>query len=148
MKNIVALFTGLVFSLGLSLSGMTNPDRVLGFLDIFGSWDSALAFVLGGAVMVTVVMFRFVLKRTTPLLDKGFYLPVTETIDVQLVAGAVMFGIGWGLYGYCPGPALAAISYLQPSNGLFVVSLVVGTLGARWWSARQHSANLLAVGQN
>ncbi|MBV1869355.1 MAG: YeeE/YedE family protein [Gammaproteobacteria bacterium] len=148
MKNVVALFTGLVFSLGLSLSGMTNPDRVLGFLDIFGSWDPALAFVLGGAVMVTVVMFRFVLKRTTPLLEKEFYLPVAEAIDVRLIAGAVIFGLGWGLYGYCPGPALAAISYLQPSNSLFVVSLVVGTLGARWWSARQHSASLLTVGQD
>ena len=137
MRNLIALFAGLIFSIGLSLSEMINPDRVLGFLDLFGHWDPALAFVLGGAVVVTMITFRFILKRTHPLLDKEFYLPAKESLDFALIAGAVLFGVGWGLYGYCPGPALAAISYLEPMNGLFVVSLLAGTLAARWWVSRQ-----------
>jgi len=136
MRNVVALLAGLVFSIGLAQSEMINPDRVLGFLDIFGQWDPALAFVLGGAVVVTMLTFRVILKRTHPLLDKEFYLPAKESLDSSLIAGAVLFGIGWGLYGYCPGPALAAIAYLEPSNGLFVLSLLVGTLLARWWVSR------------
>ena len=137
MRNIVALFTGFIFSIGLAQSEMINPDRVLGFLDIFGQWDPALAFVLGGAVLVTMLTFRLILKRTHPLLDKEFYLPTKESLDSSLIIGAVLFGVGWGLYGYCPGPALAAIAYLEPANGLFVISLLVGTVAARWWVSRQ-----------
>lgn len=136
MRNVVALLAGFIFSIGLAQSEMINPDRVLGFLDIFGQWDPALAFVLGGAVVVTMLTFRVILKRTHPLLDKAFYLPTKESLDSPLIVGAVIFGIGWGLYGYCPGPALAAIAYLEPTNGLFVLSLLAGTLIARWWTGR------------
>ncbi|MBL4608800.1 MAG: YeeE/YedE family protein [Pseudomonadales bacterium] len=136
MRNIIALLAGLIFSIGLAQSEMINPDRVLGFLDVLGAWDPALAFVLGGAVMVTVVTFRFILKRTHPLLDKEFYLPTKESLDATLIIGAIIFGVGWGLYGYCPGPALAAILYFEPSNILFVLSLLVGTVAARKWVSR------------
>lgn len=137
MKNMVALLAGLVFSIGLAQSEMINPDRVVGFLDVFGSWDPALIFVLGGAVTVTMITFRFILRRAHPLLDKNFYLPAKESLDFSLIFGAVLFGIGWGLYGYCPGPAFAALSYVEPTTLLFVASLLAGTLAARWWTDRQ-----------
>lgn len=140
MRNVLALLTGLVFGLGLSVSGMINPDRVQGFLDVTGAWNPILAFVLGGAVLTSMVCFHFILQQPHPLLDKQFYMPTKTQIDGPLLVGAVLFGIGWGLYGYCPGPALAALSYLEPSTIVFVVSMVVGLYLARWWTLRQHKA--------
>lgn len=137
-NNTVALLVGLVFSVGLAQSEMINPDRVLGFLDVFGDWDPALMFVLGGAVMVTVVTFHFILDRQHPLFDKQFYLPAKELLDRDLIVGAICFGVGWGLYGYCPGPALAALAYLESDTIIFVIAVIVGTLVARKW---QHFSN-------
>lgn len=126
MKGIIALLGGLVFGIGLAVSGMTDTAKVLGFLDLFGNWIPDLAFVMGGAVCVTLVTFRFVLKRERPILVQGFSLPTSTTIDGRLLAGAAIFGIGWGIYGYCPGPAISALVYLDSKTVIFVVAMLVG----------------------
>lgn len=140
MRNLLALLTGLIFGMGLSLSEMINPDRVLGFLDILGAWNPALAFVLGGAVLTSMICFHFILKQPHPLLDKQFYMPSKTMIDRPLIVGAVLFGLGWGLYGYCPGPALAALSYLEPSTFVFVAAMIAGLFLARLWTARKNKS--------
>lgn len=139
MRHILALLTGLVFGVGLSVSGMINPDRVQGFLDITGAWNPILAFVLGGAVLTSILSFHFILKQPHPLLDKQFYMPTKTQIDRPLLVGAVLFGMGWGLFGYCPGPALAALVYFEPTTLVFVGSMVAGLYLARWWTAYRQS---------
>ena len=132
MAQIVAgLIGGLVFGIGLAVSGMTDPAVVIGFLDVAGAWNPALMFVLAGAVVVTFVGYRIVQKRTAPLLAPRFTLPTATAIDAELVGGAVVFGIGWGLAGYCPGPAIASIAALYPGTLVFLVAMVVGMIGAR-----------------
>ena len=126
MKPLSALFCGIIFGVGLALSGMTDTAKVLGFLDLFGQWIPDLAFVMGGAVCVTLVSFRIILKRQGPLLDGEFKLPQSTRIDARLLGGAALFGIGWGLYGYCPGPALSALVYLEPNTLLFVLAMLCG----------------------
>ena len=126
MRGIVALLCGIVFGTGLAVSGMTDTAKVLGFLDIFGTWVPDLAFVMGGAVCVTLVAFRFVLKRGHPVLSARFFLAGTTAIDGRILSGAAIFGIGWGVYGYCPGPALSALVYLDSKTVLFVVAMLVG----------------------
>ena len=126
MRGIVALICGAVFGIGLAVSGMTDTAKVLGFLDVAGSWIPDLAFVMGGAVCVTLIAFRFVLKAKKPLLSAKFQLPTKIALDGQLLTGAAIFGIGWGVYGYCPGPAISAASYLDSKTGMFVVAMLVG----------------------
>ena len=126
MKALVGLICGIVFGVGLAISGMTDTAKVLGFLDVTGNWVPDLAFVMGGAGLVTLLAFRFVLKAKRPLLNPRFYLPATSIIDGRLLGGAAIFGIGWGVYGYCPGPALAALTYLDNKTGMFVVAMLVG----------------------
>jgi hypothetical protein len=107
---------------------MANPKKVLGFLDITGAWDASLMFVMGGAVAVTAVAFRLVLKRPAPLFEKRFFIPLLQSIDFPLVAGAALFGIGWGIGGYCPGPAITALSALSAESAVFVAAMVAGGL--------------------
>ena len=126
MKPIIGLLCGLVFGVGLAVSGMTDTAVVLGFLDITGQWNPDLAFVMGGAVLVTLVAFRFILKMKSPVLNTKFSLPTRSVIDGRLLTGAAIFGIGWGLYGYCPGPALAALTYMDNKTAMFVVAMLVG----------------------
>ena len=126
MKGIVALACGLLFGVGLALSGMTDTAKVLGFLDLFGDWVPDLVFVMGGAVCVTLVAFRFVLRRQAPLLASAFSLPTRTALDGRLLTGAAVFGIGWGVYGYCPGPALSALVYLDTDTLVFVVAMLAG----------------------
>ncbi len=126
MKPLTALFCGLIFGLGLALSGMTDTAKVLGFLDLFGTWVPDLAFVMGGAVCVTLISFRFVLRRDKPLFDSDFKLPTSTQLDGRLLGGAAIFGIGWGLYGYCPGPAISALVYLDAKTLMFVVAMLCG----------------------
>lgn len=130
MKRFVisALFAGAVFGLGLAVSGMTDPQRVLGFLDVFGAFDPTLLFVLGGAVATTTVLFRFVLKRGSPVLAGSFALSQVRRIDRPLVVGAALFGIGWGIAGYCPGPALAGLGVGSTEALWFVPAMVAGML--------------------
>ncbi len=110
MRNVIALLCGLVFGVGLAVSGMTDTAKVLGFLDVSGHWVPDLAFVMGGAVCVTLLAFPLVLRRAKPLLSASFSLPLNKAIDGRLLGGAAIFGIGWGIYGYCPGPAICCIT--------------------------------------
>lgn len=118
MRNLACLVIGALFGLGLAISGMTDPARVLGFLNLRGHWDPALLFVLGGAVGVTTLTFRLICQRPAPLLDNQFHLPPSRRPDVRLVAGSALFGLGWGLSGYCPGPAVALLA--NPGNEALV----------------------------
>lgn len=121
-----ALAAGFLFGIGLWVSGMANPKKVLGFLDVTGAWDASLMFVMGGAVAVTAVAFRFVLKRPAPLFEKRFFVPALQSIDFPLLAGAALFGIGWGIGGYCPGPALTVLSTLSLESIVFVGAMIAG----------------------
>lgn len=127
MIALAALLAGMIFGFGLALSGMTDTNRVLGFLDLAGAWDPTLIFVIGSAVLVTLIAFRFILRRPKPFLGADFHLPPGKRdIDARLLGGAALFGIGWGLYGYCPGPALTALIYAEADTLLFVVAMLAG----------------------
>ena len=128
MSAAVYFASGLLFGLGLAISGMINPAKVLGFLDIAGNWDPSLIFVMGAGLAITFPAFHLVLKQDRPLLDHKFYLPTRKDIDSKLIAGAALFGIGWGLAGLCPGPAIAGLVSLEPSIALFVVAMIGGML--------------------
>lgn len=126
MALITALFAGLVFGAGLILSGMTNPAKVLAFLDVAGQWDPSLLFVMVGAIAVAAVAFRVARTRVRPLFGPRMHVPGAASIDVPLVLGSLTFGIGWGLVGYCPGPALTALAVGGRSTLLFVAAMVAG----------------------
>lgn len=125
-KNLLSLFSGLVFGLGVSLSGMTNPNTVIHFLDITGAWDGRLVFVLCSAVLTTVIGFRWVLRQAQPVCDTQFHLPGKHTLDAKLILGSVIFGVGWGLAGYCPGAAIAALATLNSEVYVFVIAMLLG----------------------
>ena len=120
------LLVGLVFGFGLTLSGMANPAKVLGFLDLFGRWDPSLALVMGGAVAVASAAFFLMRKRTVSLLGAPVKLPTAEGIDRRLVGGGLLFGMGWGMAGFCPGPALVALGMGESKAALFVLAMLVG----------------------
>ena len=124
--SVAALLSGIVFGLGLAISEMINPARVIGFLDIAGQWDLTLALVMGSALVFTVVGFPLITKKAHPILAEKFTLPTKKTLDTPLISGAVVFGIGWGLAGLCPGPAIAGLASLNPDIFLFVAAMVVG----------------------
>ena len=126
--SAAALVSGALFGFGLAMSGMTDPRRVLGFLDLFGAFDPTLLFVLGGAVMTTAVLFRFVLRRGSPVLASTFQLSNLRHIDGRLLGGAALFGVGWGIAGYCPGPALAGLGIGSLEALWFVPAMIVGML--------------------
>ncbi len=121
-----AFAAGGLFAVGLAVSGMTKPSKVRGFLDFGGAWDPTLLFVMGGAVAVYFVVHRFVLRRPAPLFDSKFHLPARKDVDSRLVLGAVIFGVGWGLGGYCPGPGLASLASGAIGPVVFVIAMVAG----------------------
>ena len=125
---LAALLAGVVFGVGLALSAMVDPRKVLGFLDVTGTWDPSLALVLAGAVGVNFVGYRLVLRRRAPLLETRFTLPTAKHIDAPLLLGAAVFGIGWGLVGYCPGPAIAALAGGSPKVFGFLAAMVAGSM--------------------
>jgi uncharacterized protein len=125
-RPLVALMSGLLFGLGLIISGMVNPAKVVGFLDLAGNWDPSLILVMGGGVTVTTATFWLVLRRQRPLFETKFYLPTKADLDGRLLSGAALFGIGWGLAGLCPGPALTGLATLEPSVVLFVGAMLIG----------------------
>jgi hypothetical protein len=126
MHVITALLVGLLFGIGLIISGMTDPSKVLGFLDLAGPWDPSLALVMGGAVLVGLVTFRFTAEGRTSLLGEKLRLPTSTQIDRRLVLGGLAFGIGWGLAGYCPGPALASLATGSAKPLIFGAALLAG----------------------
>ncbi len=123
---ISAFIVGLVFGLGLLVSGMANPEKVLGFLDLAGAWDPSLALVMGGAVGVGMIAFTIARGRATSLLGEPMRLPDRRDIDAPLVLGALGFGVGWGLAGFCPGPALVALGALEIKALVFVLAMIAG----------------------
>jgi uncharacterized membrane protein YedE/YeeE len=126
MNLVTAFLAGLIFGGGLILSGMTNPAKVLAFLDVAGTWDPSLLFVMVGAILVAALAFRFARTRVRPLFGSQIHVPGAGRIDTSLVLGSVTFGIGWGLVGYCPGPALTALAVGGRSTLLFVAAMVAG----------------------
>lgn len=126
MSKLFALLSGLVFGIGLAVSGMTDPAKVRGFLDLFGAWDPSLMFVMIGAIGVHAIALRFVLRRKTPMFADTFDLPEPGTLDGRLLAGAAIFGVGWGLAGICPGPALVALGGFGLSPFVFVTAMAFG----------------------
>jgi uncharacterized protein len=141
-RMLIAFIAGATFAIGLVLSGMTQPAKVIGFLNVLGLqngiswqaqagyWDPSLAFVMGGAVLVTLVAFWFTPQHAKPWLDESFHLPTLKSIDAKLVAGAALFGVGWGLVGYCPGPALASV-IVSLDAAMFALAMIIGMLGAK-----------------
>ena len=135
MAIVLQFVVGLIFGFGLLLSGMSDPAKVLNFLDLggiaLGTWDPSLAFVMAGAVAVTFVGYRFVLARSRPLLAESFHLPTQRNPDLRIVTGAAIFGVGWGLAGFCPGPALTALGFGARGAFIFVAAMFAGM-----WTAR------------
>jgi uncharacterized membrane protein YedE/YeeE len=131
-RMIVALFAGALFGLGLAVSGMTNPAKIIGFLDVAGEWDPTLAFVMGGTLLVTIPAFRLILGRPRPILADGFALPTKSALDGRLLGGAALFGVGWGLSGFCPGPAVAALVTGLAPVFAFVAAMMVGMVLYAW----------------
>ena len=132
MKRIVAsFFVGVVFALGLGISQMTNPNKVLSFLDFFGDWDPSLALVMGAALGLNIFLFRGILRRPRPALDSKFHLPIQTNVDGNLIVGSALFGLGWGLSGYCPGAAIAAIPTGISSVFVFLAAMGAGMLAHR-----------------
>jgi uncharacterized membrane protein YedE/YeeE len=120
--------SGLIFSIGLAVSGMTQPKKVLAFLDIFGDWDPSLMFVMVGAIGTYSVAYRLVLKRQKPLFENKLHIPEPRKVDRELILGAIIFGIGWGLAGFCPGPALTSLATLQKAPLIFGLGLIGGMI--------------------
>jgi len=133
---LLGLFAGLLFGAGLLISGMANPAKVLNFLDVLGHWDPSLAFVMGGAVACTLVGYPLVQRRSSPLLTSGFQMPTRNDIDRPLVIGAVLFGVGWGLSGYCPGPLWTSLAGLARGTLIFAAFMVAGMWGTALWKQR------------
>jgi uncharacterized membrane protein YedE/YeeE len=132
MKQLFSLLSGLLFGLGLIVSGMADPAKVLNFLDLFGTWDPSLAFVMGGAILVTAPGFALVTRRREgPLFDSRFQLPTRTDLDPRLLTGAAIFGLGWGLGGFCPGPALTALPMAAAGTLIFVPFMLGGMYLAR-----------------
>lgn len=139
-KNVPAFIFGIIFALGLGIAGMTQPQKVVGFLDIFGNWDPSLMWVMVGAILVHSLTYRVVIRRRSPLLEPVFQIPTQKDIDGKLVGGAILFGTGWGIAGFCPAPAITALVALDPDTYIFVGSMVVAMAAFRLMKASPDKA--------
>lgn len=144
MRMISAFTVGLIFGLGIAISGMINPAKVLNFFDVAGHWDPSLIFVMGGALITTFIGYRVVLRRPAPLIEARFQLPTNSTIDARLIGGSAVFGLGWGIAGFCPGAALPALATGKVEVLAFVGALLAGIWVARRILARQAGRRLTA----
>ena len=131
LRVLSAAAIGLVFGIGIAISGMGNPAKVLNFFDFAGTWDPSMLVVMGSALVVTAIGYRLVLRRTKPVCEAKFHLPTNRKLDVPLVAGSAVFGIGWGISGFCPGGAVPALGLAEPSAWIFVGSMLAGIAAAR-----------------
>ena len=132
-RILSALIAGLVFGSGIAVSGMGNPAKVMNFFDVFGTWDPSLAFVMGGALLTTLIGYRVIFgRRSAPLFGTKFQLPTEKTIDAKLIGGSALFGVGWGISGFCPGGAIPALGFAPWPTALFLISMGGGMLLARW----------------
>ncbi len=125
-NNLTSFLVGFLFSLGLGISGMTLPHKVIGFLNIFGQWDPSLIFVMCGGIIVHVMTYKLILKRKTPVFSTDWHIPLKKEITPALVIGSIVFGIGWGLGGFCPGPAVTSLASLKTKPIIFVISMLIG----------------------
>lgn len=131
LRGVTALVSGIIFGLGLAVSQMVNPQKVVGFLDVAGNWDPSLALVMGGAVMVTFIAFRLTRSSKAPLFDTMFHRPGKTRVDAALVIGSAVFGVGWGLSGYCPGPGIATLATGSMEALVFVAAMIAGSFACR-----------------
>ena len=131
MLYVFSLTSGLLFGVGLAISSMIKPEKIIGFLDVTGDWDPSLAFVMGGAVFVTALTFRLILKRPKPIFLDKFQLPSKTNLDGKLIIGAAIFGVGWAISGLCPGPAIASVAFLDEKLLIFVSALLIGSFFGR-----------------
>lgn len=145
MFALSALLSGLVFSLGLIVSGMANPAKVLGFLDLAGAWDPSLALVMSGAILVGFFAFLVAKKRTRSFIGAEMKLPTASAIDSRLLSGSALFGIGWGVAGFCPGPGLVALGMGEPKAVVFVAAMLVGMVIFSWREKRQSNTSANAA---
>lgn len=127
-KSSIAFIVGFIFALGLGLSGMTNPNKVVGFLDLFGNFDPSLIFVMIGAIAIHFIAYKLIRKRTSPLFEKEWLVPTKKEITPALIFGSFLFGIGWALGGFCPGPALTSLGSLQARPAIFIISMIAGMI--------------------
>lgn len=127
-QGLTAFLVGFLFAIGLGISGMTQPSKVIGFLDITGSWDPSLMFVMMGAIGLHAVTYKWIRKRHSPLLAMHWQVPTKTHLSPALIIGSILFGVGWGLAGYCPGPALTSMAAFQWQTWLFVVAMIAGML--------------------
>lgn len=139
MRLVSTYLIGLIFGVGISISGMANPAKVLNFFDIAGTWDPSLVFVMGGAVVLAFFGYRIVLRRPAPVLDAKFHLPDNPRIDARLLGGSALFGVGWGIAGFCPGGALPALGTGQIDVFVFVAALIAGIFAAKRLMALTHA---------
>ena len=131
MRIATAFLIGLIFGLGIIISGMANPAKVLNFFDVAGTWDPSLAFVMGGALITTLLGYRFVLGRSAPVFDSQFHVPTRTSLDGALVGGSALFGVGWGIAGFCPGAAVPALGTGRVEVITFVAAMIVGIVAVR-----------------
>jgi uncharacterized protein len=143
MSLIFSLLAGVIFGAGLTLSDMVNPARVLNFLDVAGHWDPTLIFVMAGGLAVTTLGYKWIFRRNSPVADDKFHLPIRQRIDLPLVSGAALFGVGWGLAGICPGPALADLVTLEPKVLMFVAAMLGGMIVASLLRGRVYAMKAL-----
>lgn len=127
-KNLPAFLFGVIFALGLGIAGMTQPQKIIGFLDVFGKWDPSLLWVMVGAIAVHSVTYRLVMRRSTPIIGEVFSLPKKKDLDAKLICGSVLFGLGWGLAGFCPAPAIVSLITLNTPTVLFTGAMLTGML--------------------
>ncbi len=145
MKSLVTAFLcGLLMALGLGIAGMTRPDKIIGFLDVAGRWDPDLLWVMVAAIGVTALGYRWTFKRAQPLVEPAFHLPRVRGLDARLIAGSAIFGVGWGLGGFCPGPALTSLVSGLPAASVFVLAMALGMMVYRWLDARLERARRAA----
>ena len=131
MRLVSALLIGLLFGAGIAVSGMINPAKIFNFFDFTGTWDPSLAFVMGGALIVTFIGYRLAWKRQAPVFDSQFHLPTRKDLDPPLIGGAALFGIGWGIAGFCPGGAIPALGLGESQAFIFVAAMLAGLWGMR-----------------
>jgi len=147
MTVLLQFIIGLIFGLGLIVSGMSNPAKVLNFLEFAairtGTWDASLAFVMAGAIVVTFVGFKLALQRSRPIMAEKFHLPTREDIDARVIAGPAIFGIGWGLVGFCPGPAVTALGFGTKAAVIFVAAMLAGMWLARFIASRPSMSGIV-----
>jgi uncharacterized protein len=139
MRLLSTYLIGLIFGVGISISGMANPAKVLNFFDVAGTWDPSLIFVMGGAVVVAFLGYRIVLQRPAPIIDAKFHLPENSHIDARLLGGSALFGVGWGIAGFCPGGAIPALGTGRIEVFAFMAALIVGIFAAKWLMALTHA---------